>query len=83
MVSSNKKTYLELMRKDIFMNKKNTSYLHFTIATIWLIAGIIDIMVSINHFRDKTSFGITYICLAIVCISLAISFMSMGIKKRK
>ena len=81
--SYKRKFYLKLMRKDIFMNKKNTGYIYFIIAAIWLITGILDIMTSINHFRDKTSFGITYICLAIVCICLAISFISVGIKKRK
>ena len=65
------------------MNKKYDGYLHFIIGTIWLIAGIINIMISINHFSNKTSFGITYICLAIVCICLAIVYISLGINKRK
>ena len=65
------------------MNKKHAGYLHFIIGAIWLITGIINIMVSINYLNNKTSFGVTYICLAIVCICLAIVYISLGINKRK
>jgi len=65
------------------MNKKYDGYLYFIIGIIWLIAGIINTLISINPFSNKTSFGITYICIALVYICLAIVYISLGINKRK
>lgn len=65
------------------MNKKYAGYLYFVSGVVWLIAAILNAVISRNYFISKRPFGSTYICLAIVCIGLAIINISLGIKKMK
>ncbi|MBL4936853.1 hypothetical protein JK636_13915 [Clostridium sp. YIM B02515] len=65
------------------MNKKYAGYLFFVSGVMWLIAAILNAVISRNYFINKKPFGSTYICLAIVCIGLSIMSISLGIKKMK
>jgi hypothetical protein len=57
-----------MLKRCIGLKEKFASYIFF-------ITGIIDIIVAIFNFNDnKISFGIVYLCLAIVFFSLAVRF---------
>ncbi len=71
------------MRNGILMNKKYAGYLSFVSGVVWLIAAVLNAVTSRYYFISKKPFGSTYICLAIVCIGLAIINISLGIKKIK
>jgi len=65
------------------MNKKNTGRFYLIIGIIWIISGIINAANAYMHLLTETPLGITYICLTLLCIFLAILYIYIGIKKKK
>jgi len=65
------------------MNKKQTGYLYYVIAAMWMISAVINSIVSVNYYSLNMKMAVIYGVLVILSIGLAIAYVLMGNKKRK
>ncbi|HZK72209.1 MAG TPA: hypothetical protein VFD03_11955 [Clostridia bacterium] len=65
------------------MNKKQTGYLYYAIAVMWMFSAIINSVVSVNYFSLNMKMAVIYGILVLMSIGLAIAYVLMGNKKRK
>jgi len=65
------------------MNKKQTGYLYYVIAAIWMFSAVINSIVSVNYYSLDMKMAVIYGVLVVVSIGLAIAYVIMGNKKRK
>jgi len=65
------------------MNKKQTGYLNYAIAVMWMFSAIINSVVSVNYFSLNMKMAVIYGILVLMSIGLAIAYVLMGNKKRK
>ena len=65
------------------MNKKQTGYLYYIIAVIWMFSAVINSIVSVSYFSLDMKMAVIYGVLVVVSIGLAIAYVIMGNKKRK
>jgi len=68
--------------KGASVNKKNTGRFYIIIGIIWVISAIINAANVYMHFLSEKPLGVVYICLTLLCIFLAIFYITMGIKKK-
>ena len=65
------------------MNKKQTGYLYYVIAAMWMISAVINSIVSVNYYSLDMKMAVIYGVLVIVSIGLAVAYVLMGNKRRK
>jgi len=65
------------------MNKKQTGYLYYAIAVMWMFSAIVNSVVSVNYFSLNMKMAVIYGVLVLMSIGLAIAYVLMGNKKRK
>jgi len=65
------------------MNKKQTGYLYYAIAVMWMFSAIVNSVVSVNYFSLNMKMAVIYGILVLMSIGLAIAYVLMGNKKRK
>lgn len=65
------------------MNKKQTGYLYYVIAVMWMFSAIVNSVVSVNYFSLNMKMAVIYGILVLMSIGLAIAYVLMGNKKRK